>query len=120
MTKLGNCKCIPKKDKEDLLLAIGAARDTLLTQKLFAGQIRKNLKDVDNLKTIISTTPTCQDGDILKECKCISNSLRDTIYMTIPLSFISTKKPDKETIGRLIVIEEKIKKIPRCKIFGLF
>lgn len=127
MTKLGDCKCIPKKDKEDLNFAIPVTKHHLEKYTNLAGMVtdqfrtvKKTSQDINDLEAKIENTPTCEDGDILKECTCFSDSEREAMRNVIFL-FNSQIKKNRETLRRLRVIDDKIVKIPnRCKKFGIF
>ena len=125
--KLGDCKCIPKKDKEDLNFAIRRGNFEMAKHMAFAGidvagglYLRRTV-DLNDLQKRIDNTPTCEDGDILKECTCISNSNRESMNLAISMSSRRMKDARiRETVHRLNLMKEKIKKIPRCKKLGLF
>lgn len=141
MARLGDCKCIPRKDKEALEKTIPVMKDYFTSQILKAGGHKtpggkisiKRLQNISEIENRIKTTPICEDGDISKECKCFYTSEKEAILQmaTIPLILsehptlhitlgMTRKIPDKETLKIINNLYSKVKKIKDCKKFGLF
>ncbi len=78
MTNLGNCRCIPRQDKDDLAKAIRLTKSYLdvIHIRILEKVVRIPRGEISFLEDKIRDTPTCKDGDIRTGCTCISNHER--------------------------------------------
>lgn len=125
MANLGDCRCIPRKDKEDLTTAIDHAKkfyDISIQsgeKDIERGRIpygywesKDRLRDVRKFEETINGTPYCADGDISRECTRISDLEMTQMDHTLDPAIMRLGKiGDKDTISRLENFRRKIRRI---------